>query len=72
MRFKAENIVKHSKDIIDLIKPGDYVNGYEVSRIETGVIVVLDYFGFRRGIEIKEVKSIVTKEQYEAIEYKVE
>ena len=32
-QFEKEDIVKHSKNIIDLIEVGDFVNGYPVRRI---------------------------------------
>lgn len=60
-------IVKSSPNIIDLIEIGDYVNGNKVTDIN-GIIYVKDV-GFLEEIEIK---SIVTKEQFEAMEYKCE
>lgn len=62
-------IVKHSFNIIDLIEVGDYVNGFEVSRKDGDVVVVLDFFGQTRGIESKNIKSIVTKEQFDREKY---
>ena len=61
-------IVKSSPNIIDLIEVGDYVNG---------VIVTQSYIDNIKHIapEIKEnnygIKSIVTKEQFEAMEYRI-
>ena len=76
-------IVKHSKQLIDLIEVGDYVNGLEVEQ----VLKVREFKGFRgskkfafthikfslpRGmIEDKEIRTILTKEQYMANCYKV-
>ena len=64
------NIIKSSPNIIDLIKVGDFVNGKEVLEIKK--------FGSFNGIKVfgdiyynKEIKSIVTKEQFEAIQYKI-
>ena len=65
------DILKHSFNIIDLIEKGDYVNGFEVSRKDGDVVVVLDFFGQTRGIESKNIKSIVTKEQFESMSYKI-
>ena len=31
--FKLENIAKHSKNLIDLVEDGDYVNGYKIIAI---------------------------------------
>lgn len=59
--------IKSSPNIIDLIEVGDYVNGNKVTDIN-GIIYVKDV-GFLEEIEIK---SIVTKEQFEAMEYKCE
>ena len=67
-------IVKHSKNIIDLIEVGDYVNGEIVIDIgERGL-----YLGFGEGelysrtfIDKNEIKEILTKEQYEANSYKI-
>lgn len=78
-----ENIVKHSKQLIDLIEVGDYVNGLEVEQ----VLKVREFKGFRGSkkfafthikfslpggmIEDKEIRTILTKEQYMANCYKV-
>lgn len=65
-------IVKYSKNIIDLIEVGDYVNGYRVEQvsIETNE-VLLDHNGFGWRT-LKDGDKIVTHEQFESIEYKVE
>lgn len=71
------NIVKHSKNIIDLIEVGDYVNGLEVLDIyipsdlwDTIEIRVNDkYTNF---ITPEDIKSIVTKEQFKLCEYRLE
>ena len=69
-------ILKHSKNIIDLIEVGDYVNGYKVidkDDINTGCmceIYLLEDDGIY-GIWDENIKSIVTKEMFESVEYKV-
>lgn len=65
-------IVKHSKNIIDLVEVGDYVNGHRVEQvsIETNE-VLLDHNGFGWRT-LKYGDKIVTHEQFESIEYKVE
>lgn len=35
--FDTKNIVKHSKQLIDLIEVGDFVNGYRVLAIEDSI-----------------------------------
>jgi nitrate reductase beta subunit len=65
-------IVKHSKDIIDLIEEGDYVNGEPVEKIETGldwgreITTTTEYLTNNEDIE-----SIITKEQIKQIEYRI-
>ena len=68
------DIINYSPNIIDLIEVGDYVNGKEVidfmleNHKRKGIIVDADIWGF----DIDEIKSIVTKEQFERMEYKIE
>ena len=79
--YKSE-IVKHSKNIIDLIEVGDYVNGYRVTeskykQFDKYYFIDIDCndisFGWGIGvIPVDEIKSIATHEQFESIEYKVE
>ncbi len=64
---------KSSSNIIDLIKIGDYVNGKRVIDFmlengkRKGIIVDADIWGF----DIDEIKSIVSKEQFESMEYRL-
>ena len=72
---------KSSPNIIDLIEVGDYVNGSKVIEVnkdnESGYVSV-EYSIMEKG-EIciavlygeEQIKSIVTKEQFENIEYKI-
>lgn len=71
-----ENIANHSKQLIDLIEVGDFVNGIEVIRIhpttfgrcyriELANHYIIDYLSFN------EIKTILTKESYIANCYKV-
>lgn len=62
-----------SFNIIDLIKEGDYVNGKEVYSIGLAK-AIYNIINFKDGtfiINYDEVKSIVTKEQFEKLKYKV-
>ena len=70
---------KTSFNIIDLIEVGDYVNGYLVTGFDyqyssnKKVVfsnVRLDGTGIK--IPAKDIKSIVTKEQFESVKYEVE
>jgi hypothetical protein len=69
---------KHSENIIDLIKVGDYVNGYLVKYVDNnGVYIDIPFVDSESIgcnvdlIRVEEIKSIVTKEQFESMEYKV-
>lgn len=63
-------IGKPSENIIDLIEPGDYVNGYKV-KITNPYMIVLDNYNFK-SIENKDIRSVVTKEQFNNVRYEVE
>lgn len=67
--YWRENIIgKPSHNIIDLIEVGDYVNGERVEEIWKEVVLVGQEC---RPISFNNIKSIVTKEQFEAIKYEV-
>lgn len=82
--FNDKNIIKSSPNIIDLIEVGDYVNGSKVVDIsiigkdkEKWVWVEQmedtdnkygdDYVGYNNN----QIKSIVTKEQFSQMEYRI-
>ena len=68
LMYNNEDIIKASYNIIDLIEVGDYVNGYEVTSKD-------QFLGFGNHdwyMLDNEIKSIVTKEQFESMSYKVE
>ena len=68
-----------SHNIIDLIEVGDYVNGYKVVDIKIFsdgnkyvVIATEEHQSFWKDKVFEEdIKSIVTKEQFESMSYKV-
>ena len=75
---EQDEVIKSSPNIIDLIEVGDYVNGREVREVTT--------FGYLKGGEPiyrfkndynrfydknYKIKSILTKEQFESMKYKV-
>ena len=63
------NKMKPSPNIIDLIEVGDYVNGNKVTSFEEH-----NWLGFGNHdwyLQEYEIKSIVTKEQFESMKYKV-
>ena len=73
-----KEIVKHSKNIIDLIEVGDYVNGHKVVDEIYGEDDNNLYFeiegGFNKAKYIgeNEIETILTKEQYQVNCYTVE
>lgn len=66
-----ENIVNHSKDLIDLIEVGDYVNGERILDI-TGDYIHTNETDHNRFYLAKHIKTMLTKEQYQANYYIVE
>lgn len=70
-----KNLKGYSFNIIDLIEIGDYVNGTIVTKVSLDNIecnyIETDYSYNRKGLRNKDIKSIVTKEQFEAIKYEV-
>ena len=70
--YTEEYITKHSENIIDLIEEGDYINGKQVYSIGTSIgnFPIINYENGTFDIDTN-IKSIVTKEQFERMEYKV-
>ena len=73
-----KNIIKSSPNIIDLIEAGDYVNGLlviEDSGKSGYVELYLHGYWINTGedklLSEVNIESIVTKEQFESMEYKV-
>ena len=72
-------IVKHSKQLIDLIEVGDYVNGYKVINVineepcPSGKCVDIDSSKDSSECTLweEDIKTILTKESYMANCYKV-
>ena len=69
--YDIDNIVKASHNIIDLIEVGDYVNGNLVSFVGADSIEVFWYKDEKQWLDKEDIKSIVTKEQFEQMAYKV-
>lgn len=75
-------ILKASFNIIDLIEVGDYVNGYKVSRItgtrwdDNDLHCYCDYCQDQETLKWimiaeKDIKTVVTKEQFESMSYRI-
>ena len=79
--LKTENITKHSKNIIDLIEPGDIVNNHYVKavyldgavkymKLDNSHSVENNFAGVRTYED--DIETILTHEQYEHYCYKIE
>lgn len=76
-----EDIIKASHNIIDLIEVGDYVNGVRIDELShnrfTNAKAVATNNSLRKDtgkqywFENEDIKSILTKEQFEQMQYKV-
>ena len=64
--FEKEEI-KTSYNIIDLIEVGDYVNGFPVIHKENDILKC----GLLVQFKENEIKSIVTKEMFSSMEYRL-
>ena len=80
-----DEVVKTSYNIIDLVKCGDYVNGLRVEESKYGELYTsYTYMGgdiglqqetyttFLKDYEEDDVYSILTREQFESMSYKVD
>ena len=74
--YPEDEIIKSSTNIIDLIEVGDYVNGYKVigaySPEGTYVLWIKLSCNPIDNWKNEDIKSIVTKEQFESIKYRIE
>lgn len=78
MFISDDDVIKASYNIIDILEVGDYVNGFEVLRIDKECDLYpktlkcqypnnIDYF----NIFNEDIKSVITHEQMEQMKYKV-
>ena len=82
--LENDEIIKASHNIIDLIEVGDYVNGLRVEKSKYGELYTsYTYMGgdiglqqetyttFLKDYEEDDIYSILTREQFESMSYKV-
>lgn len=62
-------LIKASYNIIDILEVGDYVNNERVEEIWKEIVLVGQEC---RPISFNNIKSIVTKQQFESIKYSLE
>lgn len=67
------DVVKASYNIIDILEVGDYVNGLKVIDIVENDIYISDYYAesYIGIVKVKDIKSIVTREQMEQMSYRI-
>lgn len=75
--FDSMAVENFSNNIIDLIELGDYVNGEIVTKIKEWNSLIDGNFRYvvtchYEIIRADEIKSIVTKEQFKEMEYRVD
>ena len=75
-----DDVVKASYSIIDILEVGDYVNGHEVKDIDYAFddialnlkkSRIVPYIDNIKNAYIDNIKSVITHEQMEQMEYKV-
>lgn len=66
------DFVKASYKIIDILEVGDYVNGCRVHKIANCITIILDNEENISWVNPSDIKSILTKEQFESMSYKLE
>ena len=64
-------VYKKSENIIDILEVGDYVNGCKVHNIANCLTIILNNEENISWINPSDIKSIVTKEQFSSIEYRL-
>ena len=77
--FVGKDDIEASYSLKKLLKIGDYVNGLKIDFIEFGTgskLVIHTYdekkeIGFKTELREEDIETIVTKEQFEAMAYKV-
>ena len=77
--YFVEDLSKASHNIIDLIEVGDYVNGnrveeidwYSSIKVQQQKYLKIDCSSLFNALYEEDIKSIVTKEQFESMSYKV-
>ena len=86
-KLREEDIELASENIVDVIKPGDYVNGERVIALRKDIperyihmnskdnFIFVEYDlanNWYYGIDTDKIKTVVTKEQFENMAYEVE
>ena len=67
-----KDIINASYNIMDLIEVGDYINGDRVTQVTSRYVEVCYGRDSCDFINEEDIKSIVTKEQFESTKYSLE
>ena len=85
-KLHEEDVEFASEDIVNVIKPGDYVNGERVIALRKDIperyihmnskdnFIFVEYDlanNWYYGIDTDKIKTVVTKEQFESVKYEV-
>lgn len=74
-KCKASHTLLGDSEEPCLIEVGDYVNGSKVQEIGEGYVEIEEYSGLNNDmpcvVKTEDIESIVTKEQFSQMEYKV-
>ena len=75
IEYAEDVIIKASFNILELLEAGDYVNGRKVYQVgynfQDEYVLKMSESNYEDFIYPNEIKSIVTKEQFEAIKYEI-
>ena len=66
-----EDIENAKHSLIELVKVGDYVNGFKVNAVYDDYVWNSGEYGGAISFHEEDIKSIVTKEQFEAMQYEI-
>ena len=67
--YMTENIIKSSPNIIDVLQVGDFVNEYKITGKSN--LNILYTYDEQVMLTSKNIKSVVTKEQFNSMKYKI-
>ena len=66
---RKQEVIKSSSNIVDLIETGDYVDGHEVYKVTPNYIFTRGGTNYSKNDA--KIETIVTKEQFSSMEYKI-
>ena len=68
----TQNLDERIKPLIELIEPGDYVNGKLIHKVEIKNNSAYIYYGNCKTFVDYQIKDVVTHEQFEKVKYRLE